>query len=128
MDYRNARNFRDDLTILYGHRMGGGRMFSDVTRFSEADYFNEHTGGILLTPDERLNLYIVAFAKIRADDTIVYDLEMKNRWAADYLYERAEQKRTMVDGGAFLLLSTCDAQEKSLRDVLLLRIQKNDMV
>ena len=129
VDYRNASDFSDIFTILYGHRMGGGRMFSDVTLFADETYFKTHEQGSLLTPEKNYRLEIVAFAKIRADDMIVYDVGLsKSGRAIEYLYDMAIRKRDSGTEGVFILLSTCDVKEKNLRDVLLLRVLGVDVV
>ena len=128
MDYRNASDFSDAFSIIYGHRMGGGRMFADVTRFAEEDYFNEHSSGALMTTRGNFGLRIAAFAKIRADDVTVYDVDLsKTGLAIDYLWDIATYKREKWAGN-YILLSTCDALDKSLRDVLLVNVYGDGML
>ena len=43
MDYRNAADFSDNHTILYGHNMKDGSMFHDLHEYSKHGFFNEHT-------------------------------------------------------------------------------------
>jgi len=42
MDYRNAANFSDNHTILYGHNMKNGSMFHDLNEYSNHLFFDEH--------------------------------------------------------------------------------------
>ena len=65
LDYRD--NFIDDVfLIIYGHRMSYGKMFSDVTKYSEKDYFDEHLDGELYIGNDKKKLEVIGFAKISA--------------------------------------------------------------
>lgn len=39
LDYRNACDFTDSYSIIYGHHMEYGAMFGDVVEFKNDDYF-----------------------------------------------------------------------------------------
>ena len=43
MDYRNAADFSDQHTILYGHNMRNGSMFHDLNKYSSHAFYEEHT-------------------------------------------------------------------------------------
>ena len=47
LDYRNACDFTDSYSIIYGHHMEYGAMFGDVVEFKNDDYFQEHKTGAL---------------------------------------------------------------------------------
>ncbi|MDR0841501.1 MAG: class B sortase [Christensenellaceae bacterium] len=42
IDYNNAADFADGLTIIYGHNMKSGRMFGSLTGYKAQAYFEEH--------------------------------------------------------------------------------------
>ena len=129
LDYRNSYNFSDNITIIYGHRMGYGKMFSDVTRFSDKKYFETHEGGKLLTKTGSFDLDIVLFAKIKADEVLVYGIDAAQDGRALELLEAvASHNRGVNYGDKHILLSTCDANDKSMRDVLLVRVLRGGMV
>ena len=50
-DYRNARDFSDRHTVIYGHRMNNGSMFAPLLNFADQDFYEAHPRLILLTPD-----------------------------------------------------------------------------
>jgi len=75
LDYRNDRNFNDQFSIIYGHRMGNGEMFSDIQKFKNEVFFNEHKNGTLSLRERFLHLQVIAYAEINADDWTVYDVE-----------------------------------------------------
>lgn len=116
LDYRNNVS-NDDFLIIYGHRMSIGKMFSDITKYEKEVYFNSHLDGVFYTEHKKWSLRVVGFAKISADNQMVYG--NFSRESADYLKNNSMYWRDEA-GKRFLLLSTCDAKNKSMRDVLLL--------
>ena len=43
MDFRNAEDFSDNHTILYGHNMKNKSMFHDLNEYSSHAFFDEHS-------------------------------------------------------------------------------------
>jgi sortase B len=60
MDFRNNRELSDFYTILYGHNLRSGRMFGELVRFKEKDFFDSHRTGTLHTPNKTYKLEIIA--------------------------------------------------------------------
>lgn len=75
LDYRNTKNFSDSFSIIYGHRMGNGEMFSDIQKFKNGEFFNSHQEGVLSLRERFLNLKIIAYAEIDDDDWAIYNVE-----------------------------------------------------
>ena len=65
LDYRNTKNFSDSFSIIYGHRMGNGEMFSDIQKFKNEEFFNSHQEGVLSLRERLLNLKIIAVQMTR---------------------------------------------------------------
>ena len=126
MDFRNSANLGDVLTIIYGHRMGYGKMFSDVTLFADGDYFANHLTGSFFSDNKKYSLRTVAFALISATDQSIYDV-MHSRGDMSVvrkIYESAKWRNGLLPpDGHFVLLSTCDARDRSMRDVLLMHVE-----
>lgn len=59
IDCRNASDFSDKNTCIYGHNMNDGSMFANLRNYREADYYPEHPVIYLSTPDfnYRLDLF-----------------------------------------------------------------------
>ena len=49
LDYRNAGDFSDPYSLLYGHHMNHGYMFGQLDTFLEPDYLAAHRSGTLTT-------------------------------------------------------------------------------
>ena len=118
LDYRN--DWQDDFLIIYGHRMSYGGMFTDIIKFKDQQFFEEHEFGELFIDGAKWKLNIVAFGLARADEKMIYGLSDR---ALREVMMRAMHVRE-AGKGRFLLLSTCDAQNKEMRDVLLARIME----
>ena len=132
IDYRN-NGTNDNYTVIYAHRMSGDRMFSDITKFVDKDYFNTHRTGVLYTPEKTYDLEVLLFARPNVTETQIYNLN---------LYRNANYEQIMSFFGndisnrrsldiaptdKLLLLSTCDKDANHFRNVVLLRmIPKED--
>lgn len=50
MDFRNAADFSDHNTLVYGHNMTNDSMFGTLVDYKSQDYFEEHPQLWILTP------------------------------------------------------------------------------
>ncbi len=57
MDWRNATDFSDQNTLIYGHNMNNGTMFACLLDYSSQEYYEENPRLILVTPEESYYLY-----------------------------------------------------------------------
>lgn len=59
MDYRNHGNFSDKNTVLYGHNMKDGSMFSSLTKYKNQSYYDSFPAMVLDTPagDFKIELF-----------------------------------------------------------------------
>ncbi len=60
IDCRNASDFSDKNTCIYGHNMNDGSMFATLRDYREADYYPEHPVMYLSTPDFNYRLDLIA--------------------------------------------------------------------
>ncbi len=122
LDYRNSADFLDDFSIIYGHRMSSGRMFSDVGKFKDKEFFDRHPRAFLYTPERNYALNIVTFASVEGDDGPIYGFnyytkeESLERINANAINRRGE---FVVGAKKYVLLSTCSIESEGERDVLL---------
>lgn len=65
VDYRNNGDFSDKNTVIYGHNMKDGSMFSSLTKYKDQSYYDSFPTMVLYTPDG--NFTIELFAGIVAD-------------------------------------------------------------
>lgn len=65
VDYRTPGDFTARNTIIYGHNMKDGSMFSSLTKYKDQDYYEAHPEMTLYTPDGAYRIEF--FAGIVAD-------------------------------------------------------------
>ena len=60
LDSRNTPDFSDRHSIIYGHHMKDGSMFSRLTEYKKPEFYHEHPVILLVTPDRNLKIEIFA--------------------------------------------------------------------
>lgn len=60
LDCRNASDFTDRHSIIYGHHMKNGTMFSGLDSYKSQEYYDEHPQLWLLTPEQNYVIEIFA--------------------------------------------------------------------
>lgn len=129
VDTRN-NEFSDDFTIIYGHRMDGSLMFGSIADFSDQEFFNNHQAGVLYTSTDTYDLQIVGYAVLNIENTNVYKLGLNsNGRNPEVLREIIQNSRqfnnlSQNNESKLILLSTCDADSRHYRDVLLFNATK----
>lgn len=111
-------DFSDLNTVIYGHSVVGGGMFTDIKKFANKDFFDVHPYFYLLTPEQNYKCMIYTFAKPKADS--VYYLsnptmneitEMMNKSVFNHSLSDIGWKGLESDeisGKNFVTLSTCN--------------------
>ena len=72
LDYRNAKNFTDFNTIIFGHHMAHHEMFGDLDQFLDEDYWDKHEYGNLIYDSQNHGLQFVAMLQCDAYDFFIY--------------------------------------------------------
>ncbi len=118
----NRADFSDPNTVLYGHNMGNGSMFSWLHQYKKKAFFNENRTIIVYTPEHILT-YDVYAAFLYDDRHILnsFDFYDKNDYAA--FLEQAMNPPTMTKqvrkgvnvttNARIITLSTCDARDNN---------------
>ena len=60
MDYRNHGDFSDRNTVLYGHNMKDGSMFSSLTKYKDQSYYDSFPTMVLDTPSGDFTIELFA--------------------------------------------------------------------
>ena len=124
LDYRN-NNFNDNYSIIYGHNLSYGGMFSDIKKYKNREYFNNHLNGKLKLRNKSYDINVLMFAKINAYD-IVYNLrEVKNNSDLVYRFIKSKSKYSSKYkySDKLLMLSTCNDAHSNYRLVLLVSLK-----
>ena len=73
----NSTDFTDPVTVLYGHNLQNGTMFSTLHYFENEDFFNEHDTLSIYTPGHVLT-YRVVSAYLYDDRHILNSYDLSN--------------------------------------------------
>lgn len=127
LDCRNAADFTDRHSIIYGHHMKNGTMFSGLDSYKSQAYYDEHPQILLMTPEQ--NYVIEIFAGYVAS---VQDDAWQTEFGAgadfgDWLNRAIERScftsnMTPAATDRIITLSTCSYEFNNARFVLLGRI------
>ena len=75
LDSRNAPDFSDEYSLVYGHHMSGDYMFGALDRFYDESYFREHQSGTLTVGDSVYPLQIFAVLHTEADNEQIFGID-----------------------------------------------------
>ena len=124
MDCRVDAALSDRHSIIYGHHMKNGTMFSGLTKYKKQDYFEEHPTGLLITPECTYRIEFFAGYVAGVDEAA-----WKVRFQSDEEYEmwlkEAREKSWIASPlspavtDRVLTLSTCSYEFDNARFVLL---------
>lgn len=134
LDYRCDRDFSGFNSIIYGHHITGRRMFTDISRFKDRTFFNEHSYAWLTLEDGFHKVNFIAYLNV-SYDSFVYEVVLitphdrseylekvwKNAvnttkdtsFQLPELKEKAEKEELKL-----LILSTCTYEFNQARGVL----------
>lgn len=124
LDCRNAADFSDFYTLLYGHHMEKGAMFGDLGNFHKTDYFETHTTGTLYAPNKTYHLELYACLAVDAYDARVFDPTAQDADFLKYIRENAAQYREINVSAEdrIIGLSTCADATTNGRTVVYARM------
>ena len=98
----------DPYVIIHGHHMAAGAMFGDLDKFTDREFFDESTGGTLLTPEYDYDIKLVAQGTFNAYDRSIY--RFGTEIPLKYIKANAEFIKQDADLDSIdhmLVLSTC---------------------
>lgn len=128
-DCRNAPDFSDFYTLLYGHHMDGSMMFGNLEHFHESSFFASHENGNLYTLEKVYRLEVFACMSIDAYDGKVFDPTEQSKpekrdEMLNYIKENALQYRDigLCAENQIIGLSTCSDVTTNGRTVVYARM------
>lgn len=69
LDSRVDSDISDRHSIIYGHHMKDGTMFSGLTKYKKQDYYEAHPEGLLITPERTYRIEFFAGYVASAEDS-----------------------------------------------------------
>lgn len=70
VDFRNVADFSDSNTLVYGHNMINGTMFSSLINYKKQSYYEAHPNLWILTPERAYRVDLIAGMTIPSDSEI----------------------------------------------------------
>ncbi len=133
LDSRNAPDFSDAYSLLYGHHMANSGMFGDLDLFKDERFFEDNRTGILILPDRAYNLEIYACLLVKASEDNIFEPEAVSgdmNTLYDFCTENAMfvREETMEaarndPASKTLALSTCSSEFTDARTIVLAVMQ-----
>ena len=105
LDSRNAPDFSDPYSLIYGHHMEHGKMFGALDAFLDKDYFDSHRTATLIVSNK---VYSIKFFACITADASVNEIFAPNETGGTLSYVR---KNALFwyepEGEKLIALSTC---------------------
>ena len=124
LDCRNSGDFSDLHSVIYGHHMNSGAMFSSLLEYKEQSYYEVHPQFLLMTPEKNYVIEIfagyVANVKDPAWEVAFSSEEEKAGWIEESIDKSWIQTGiTPAASDQIVTLSTCSYEFSNARFVLL---------
>ena len=123
IDYNNASDFSERLTVIYGHHMKSGRMFGGLKGYKNQQYFEDHPVMYLNTENQDYRVDLIYGCVIGAGEWSEYafmyeeNLEALLAYAAENTTFRSGA--SYAEGDRIVALSTCSYEFDDARYVVL---------
>lgn len=126
LDSACSRQFDEPYEMIMGHHMQYSKMFGDLDKFLDADFFGANQTGRLLLPDKTLDLQICAVVKANAYDAVFYRMpadasrmpQLLQQISRDALFQR----EGLTEESQILALSTCSSSGTDERTIVMCRV------
>jgi len=122
-DYRNAPDFSDSQTLIYGHNMLNDTMFSPLTLFQNQSFFDQYSSFRIYTSEAVFHYDIFsAYLTSAYSDTYFKALETGElfEFYLQFVTELSEIETGITPNGAdrIVSLSTCEYQFEDARMIV----------
>lgn len=123
LDFRNSSDFSDQNSIIYGHHMKNGSMFSAITNYNSQSFYDEHPTFRLYTPNANYEIEIFAGYVANLQDQ-TWNTEFNNdadfsQWIDARIQKSAFQSNVRPSvKDKIVTLSTCSYEFENARFVV----------
>ena len=112
MEQRSSTDFSDFHTLIYGHNLQDGKMFSSLMKYREQEYFDAHPVIYIATDTAvlRYEVFSSYIADVVSDSyRLVFEDDARKQSVIDFYVEKSEVESDIVPTVAdkILSLSTC---------------------
>ena len=117
LDTRNAQDFSDSYSLVYGHHMEQGAMFGALDYFKDKNYFDTHRHGTLTVGNTKYALTLFAFVETTANDDAIFDPE-NGGGPLPSIRVHASIQYNVRENARIVALSTCKTPRSMKRTVV----------
>ena len=103
MDCSNKGDFSDQNSLIYGHNMTSGAMFSNLVKYKKQAYYDQHPYLYMLTPQQNYKLRLFAGVIVDAAGYILDSKRLKESVTAMPMTEALADAK---DGGIYVLFES----------------------
>ena len=123
IDYNNAPDFSDGLTVIYGHNMKSGQMFGSLTEYKKQAYFAKHPYMYLYTPGGNCRIDLMYGCVIGAGEwrerAFMYEVNLNSLLAYAAQNTTFSSETRYAEGDRVVALSTCSYEFNDARYVVI---------
>lgn len=118
----NTNPFENVNTIIYGHNLMNSKMFSDLRKYTNKKFFNQHNVVYIYLPNGEVREYkVISFHIVKSNDTKIYNPYVEN--INDYIDYALKNNKlstsyTSSANDKIITLSTCTNRDDTDRYVL----------
>lgn len=123
LDYRNSKDLEDKHTIIYGHHMKNGSMFSVLTDYKNQDFYEKNKKIYLLLNDKKYEIEVFAGSVCNVEED-AWDMDFKDsesaiKWAKGRKNKSAFNSNIeFSEDDKYISLSTCTYEFDDARFVV----------
>ena len=109
MDYTAQKDYSDQNTVIYGHRMWSGRMFAPLLQYKMQSFYEAHPYLYLYTPAQDYRLEVLAGCNVESVDA-VYRSKLSTEKVQELMQRSGIRShiRELPENAQYVTLSTCD--------------------
>ena len=123
IDYNNAPDFTDQLTVIYGHHMRSGQMFGSLKGYKAQAYFEKHPCMYLYTGSGNYRIDLLYGCVIGANEwrqrAFMYEANLESLLAYAARHTTFASPAQYAQGDRVVAMSTCSYEFDGARYVVL---------
>ncbi len=119
LDYANSSDFSDTNSIIYGHNLQNGRMFSGLRKFLNSTYICEHKEIIIYTLTEEIHYNIASAFKVNKYSDVYKTKNIEDKEELKSFLRDVCKLDESIEASNIITLSTCTNVDKDERIVVI---------
>jgi len=123
IDYNNAADFSEQLTVVYGHHMASGMMFASLVGYKDQSYYDQHPIMYLYTPTAIYQVDLIYGCLIGVgqwrERAFMYQINLPDLIAYAAQNSTFISNSSYIEGDQVIAMSTCSYEFNGARYVVI---------